>query len=202
MILINHNTNPPTHIFVDEQGPECFRIGDAVVNKKFAPGDLPPGIYLDGGDRSPIPAGCMSVRADREIVDGKSYVTHITIPIPDPLLVEAQALMTNADMQESVKGVLERVMAIAALKVDITEWSFQGVTAAAEAAAYRIEVPTRLDILTAACALRTAWDRLLYHVESMRKADLLWPYLYDIAVPPKAEEPIEDPVPPEEPPQP
>jgi hypothetical protein len=31
-------------------------------------------------------------------------------------------------------------------------------------------------------ALRTAWDRLVYHAGDMRTADRLWPYLYDIAV--------------------
>lgn len=77
-----------------------------------------------------------------------------------------------------LQSVLARVQAVAALGVDIEDWSFQGVTAAAEAA---MGTGDALAILTAAVALRTAWDRLVYHTGDMRTADTLWPYLYDLA---------------------
>lgn len=95
-------------------------------------------------------------------------------------LARARQLLADPDCREAVAEVLARVQAVAALGVDISDWSFQGVTAAAEARAAATEIPTRLDVLTAAMALRTAWDRLVYHAGTMRVADELWPALYDL----------------------
>jgi hypothetical protein len=97
----------------------------------------------------------------------------------EQLAAQAAALWALPDVPEAVAAVLARVLAVAALGVDITDWSFQGVTAAAEAA---MGTGDKLAILTASVALRTAWDRLVYHAGDMRTADRLWPYLYDIAV--------------------
>jgi hypothetical protein len=97
----------------------------------------------------------------------------------EQIAAQAAALWALPDVPEAVAAVLARVQAVAALGVDISDWSFQGVTAAAEAA---MGTGDKLAILTASVALRTAWDRLVYHAGDMRTADRLWPYLYDIAL--------------------
>jgi hypothetical protein len=103
-------------------------------------------------------------------------------PLSHPsLAAQAAALWASPDVPEAVAAVLARVQAVAALGVDIADWSFQGVTAAAEAA---MGTGDKLATLTASVALRTAWDRLVYHAGDMRTADRLWPYLYDIAMKP------------------
>jgi hypothetical protein len=109
------------------------------------------------------------------------------VPVPPdapapPQPTQAEALMANADMQESVAGVLIAVQAVAALGVDISDWSFQGVTAAAQSALASADTARGIAILAAALALRTAWDRIVYHVGDMRTADDLWPELYDLAM--------------------
>jgi hypothetical protein len=100
----------------------------------------------------------------------------------EQLAAQAAALWALPDVPETVAAVLGRVQAVAALGVDISDWSFQGVTAAAEAA--MATGGNALAILAASVALRTAWDRLVYHAGDMRTADRLWPYLYDIAMKP------------------
>lgn len=155
------------------------------------PVDAPPvelGIYPAGVDDQ-LPPGHAVVSSERVVVNGVSKLVLTTAAVEplepvDPLQSAAEAILADEDAVAAVQGVIARVTAVAALGVDITEWSFEGVTAAAEAAAAKTEVPTRLDILTAAVALRTAWDRLLYHCESMRQADTLWPYMYAIVTAP------------------
>lgn len=105
-------------------------------------------------------------------------------PVPAPteaelLAAQAAALYAVPDCAEAVAGVIARVQAVAALGVSIDDWSFQGVTAAAEAA---MSTGEALSILTAAMALRTAWDRLVYHAGDMRTADALWPHFYSLAL--------------------
>lgn len=97
----------------------------------------------------------------------------------EQLAAQAAALWALPDVPETVAAVLGRVQAVAALGVDISDWSFQGVTAAAEAA--MATGGNALAILAASVALRTAWDRLVYHAGDMRTADRLWPALYDLA---------------------
>lgn len=102
--------------------------------------------------------------------------------VQDQAAAEAKRILADPDAADAVRCVLARVAAVAKLGVDISDWSFQGVTEAAERAGAKAEFPTRLDILTAAMALRTAWDRIVYHVGDMRRADELWPALYEVAV--------------------
>lgn len=112
---------------------------------------------------------------------------YTVIPDPDPvpaqteaelLAAQAAALYAVPDCAEAVAGVIARVQAVAALGVSIDDWSFQGVTAAAEAA---MGTGNAIAILTASVALRTAWDRLVYHAGDMRTADVLWPRFYSLA---------------------
>ena len=152
-------------------------------------------ILTPTGQTKTIPAGTRwrdgdTHFTDHETPESLAAMGYTVLPDPVPptppteaeqLAAQAAALWASPDLRDAVAGVLARVAAVAALGVAIEDWSFQGVTAAAEAALAAGSADA-VAILTASVALRTAWDRVVYHTGDMRTADVLWPYLYDLAV--------------------
>lgn len=116
------------------------------------------------------------------------YVAPPVQPVPEPtaeakLAAEASRILSDpdhgADATEAVQGVAAAVARVAALGIDIADWSFQGVTAAAQLASGKVDdIKAKFEILQAALALRVAWDRWEYHCGSMYAANHLWPYAY------------------------
>jgi len=203
-IFVNHNVDPPT---THDCAPDaCVAIGELRLPGCIPVNSLPVGIYLDGGNAGSIPEGYTPVSSQRLVRGGVSCVYRTYTRIIDPKVAEAQQIMTDPDAVDAVQQVLARVTEVAMLGVDITDWSFQGVTAAAELAAKNTETPTRLDILTASVALLTSWSRIIYHAGNTKQADLIWPYLVDELtrlMSPPAEVPADvlaDIIPPEDPP--
>jgi hypothetical protein len=174
MTIYDHRNTPPTAH--SAAAGRCVVVAGVSIPQPYS--NLPSGVYPDGG-ADQVPAGQVATAWTRVVRDGLSVAVPTCEPAPDQLATRAAALWADADVQGAVSGVLAAVQAVAALGVDIADWSFQGVTAAAEAA---MGTGDKLAILTASVALRTAWDRLVYHAADMRTADRLWPYLYDIAM--------------------
>ena len=96
---------------------------------------------------------------------------------PDPsaiLAARAAEVLANPDAVEAVQAVLARVGEVAAAGVAITDWTYQGVTAAIEGAMTG-DASHDLALMRMGMALRTAWDRVIYHAGTMQTAQELWP---------------------------
>ncbi|NLF18383.1 MAG: hypothetical protein GX595_14195 [Lentisphaerae bacterium] len=104
-----------------------------------------------------------------------------TAPPPEPppnpaviLAARAAEVLANPDAVEAVQAVLARVGEVAAAGVAITDWSYQGVAAAIEGAMTG-DASHDLALMRHGMALRTAWDRVIYHAGTMQTAQELWP---------------------------
>lgn len=104
-----------------------------------------------------------------------------TAPPPEPppapaaiLAARASEVLANPDAVEAVQAVLARVGEVAAAGVAITDWTYQGVTAAIEGAMTG-DASHDLALMRYGMALRTAWDRVIYHAGTMQDAQELWP---------------------------
>lgn len=96
---------------------------------------------------------------------------------PDPsaiLAARAAQVLANPDAVEAVQAVLARVGEVAAAGVAITDWTYQGVTAAIEGAMTG-DASHDLALMRYGMALRTAWDQVIYHAGTMQTAQELWP---------------------------
>jgi len=105
------------------------------------------------------------------------YVAPEPPPPPDPaeiLAARAAEVLANPDAVEAVQAVLARVGEVAAAGVAITDWTYQGVTAAIEGAMTG-DASHDLALMRHGMALRTAWDRVIYHAGTMQTAQELWP---------------------------
>ena len=90
------------------------------------------------------------------------------------LATRAAEVLSRPGAVEAVQEVLARVGEVAAAGVAITDWSYQGVTAAIEGAMTG-EASRDLALMRHGLALRTAWDRVIYHAGTMKDAQELWP---------------------------
>lgn len=105
------------------------------------------------------------------------YVAPPPAPPPAPaevLAARAGEVLANPDAVEAVQAVLARVGEVAAAGVAITDWTYQGVTAAIEGAMTG-DSAHDLALMRMGMALRTAWDRVIYHAGTMQEAQELWP---------------------------
>lgn len=96
---------------------------------------------------------------------------------PDPsaiLAARAAEVLSRPGAVEAVQAVLARVGEVAAAGVAITDWTYQGVTAAIEGAMTG-DASHDLALMRYGLALRTAWDRVIYHAGTMQTAQELWP---------------------------
>ena len=98
-------------------------------------------------------------------------------PPPDPsaiLAARAAEVLANPDAVEAVQAVLARVGEVAAAGVAITDWTYQGVTAAIEGAMTG-DLTGDFALLRMGVALNTAWERVVMHAGSKAAAYELWP---------------------------
>lgn len=105
------------------------------------------------------------------------YVAPEPPPPPDPaaiLAARAAEVLARDGATAAVQAVLARVGEVAAAGVAITDWTYQGVTAAIESAMTG-DAAHDLALMRMGMALRTAWDRVIYHAGTMQEAQELWP---------------------------
>lgn len=187
--IVDHSVTPP--ISYGALSGECVAIRGMSVPVDNPPKEL--GIYPDGGADA-IPGGMQCAGWTREIRDGRSVQVPTLVEIPaepsveDKLAAEAARILSDPDhgqdATEAVQGVANAVKRVAALGVDITDWSFEGVTAAAQLASGKVEdIAAKFDILQASLALRVAWDRWEYHAGSKVLANHLWGAAYSLVFP-------------------
>ena len=107
---------------------------------------------------------------------GEPWPMEVPAP-PDPsaiLAARAAEVLANPDAVEAVQAVLARVGEVVAAGVAITDWTYQGVTAAIEGAMTG-DASHDLALMRYGMALRTSWDRVIYHAGTMQTAQELWP---------------------------
>jgi hypothetical protein len=114
---------------------------------------------------------------------GESWPFEINeLPTQEQLfLTEAQQILTRDEGAVfAVQRVIQRVATVAALGVDISEWTIQGILDAADAAIANNPAASQ-QIRDNATSLLAEWIRVVYHCnDSFSTADRLWPYLYTI----------------------
>jgi hypothetical protein len=114
---------------------------------------------------------------------GESWPFEINeLPTQEQLfLTEAQQILTRDEGAVSaVQRVIQRVATVAALGVDISEWTIQGILDAADATIATNPAASQ-QIRDNATSLLAEWIRVVYHCnDSFSTADRLWPYLYTI----------------------
>jgi hypothetical protein len=106
------------------------------------------------------------------------------LTVEETARLEAQQILEDTGAIDAVRRVIARVQAVALLGVDITEWTIQGVSDAAEAAVREAGVSGDLEkaeeLKLHGTCLIGEWLRVIYHCRGeILTADRLWPYMYD-----------------------
>lgn len=90
------------------------------------------------------------------------------------LAARAAEVLARDGATAAVQAVLARVGEVAAAGVAITDWSYQGVTAAIESAMTG-DLAGDFALLRMGMALNTAWERVVMHAGTQANAYELWP---------------------------
>lgn len=135
------------------------------------------------GRRQTVSGVSLTGREDAATMAALGFTALPPAPPPEPSRdyrgVHAEELAKNTDVREAVAGVEQAIYDIAAAGVELSELTFQGVESAITqaTAAAADDLARQLQLIQLGNQLQNRWNRVVYHVGTLREAHQLWEYL-------------------------